>query len=70
MVPEDSERLIDFLESVEANMVEGKVPRGEKSAEQLESIRDFSDSTSLQYDLKVPVEGYEVAASKLRDALG
>lgn len=55
VVPEDSERLIDFLESIEENMVAGKVPRGEKSAAQLEAIRDFEGKSDAHFDLKLPV---------------
>ena len=46
MVPEDSERLLEFISEVSDNIHKGIVPRGESHAQKIWDIRENIDVAS------------------------
>ena len=59
IVPEDSERLMEFIESISENIHDGIVPQGESQSRQIWDIREniavalISYGYSLSYDISL-----------------
>ena len=64
VVPEDSERLIDFLDVISDHMEDGIVPQGEQQARQLWDLREniavaaAEYGEMLAYDFSLPTKDY------------
>lgn len=64
VVPEDSERLLEFLETVDEHITDGIVPQGDKQVQHIWDIREsvapasFRHGFTLPYDISLPTDSF------------
>ena len=79
MVPEDSERLLEFIETVGDKIHDGLVPQGEQQAQQVWALREsvavaaVEYGFTLKYDVSLPTKDFyrivDETRSRIRDSV-